>query len=373
VAPRTQLRVAGAATAGGTRDYHARLADRFVGDFRRTLAGDLQVSSLGIGTYLGECDEADDLRYEGAVRDAVAGGINLIDTAINYRCQRSERAVGAALGALAVDGEVRREEIVVCTKGGYIPLDATPPVSRDAYRTYLEREFFAPGVMSPDDVVAGGHCMAPGYLAHQIAASQANLRLATLDVYYLHNPEQQLDAVDRARFRLRLRDAFAQLEERVAAGDIGRYGCATWAGLRSPPDARTHLSLAELVEIATEVGGDDHHFRVVQLPINLAMGEAIRQPTQLLPIKGNRAARLVPLLEAAVALGISVVASATLMQAQLTAGLPPQLAAAFPALHTDAQRAIAFVRALPGVSAALVGMKAGDHLEENLGAVRANG
>jgi aryl-alcohol dehydrogenase-like predicted oxidoreductase len=177
--------------------------------------------------------------------------------------------------------------------------------------------------------------------------------------------------VERARFRERLRDAFALLEERVAAGDVGRYGCATWAGLRSPPDARTHVSLAELVEIATEVGGDDHHFRVVQLPINLAMGEAIRQPTQLLPIKGKRAARLVPLLEAAAALGVSVVASATLMQAQLTAGLPPQLAAAFPALRTDAQRAIAFVRALPGVSAALVGMKTGEHLEENLGAVRA--
>jgi aryl-alcohol dehydrogenase-like predicted oxidoreductase len=363
--------MAGSATAGGTRAYHARLAGRFVDDFRRPLAGELHVSSLGIGTYLGECDEADDARYEAVVRDAVAGGINLIDTAINYRCQRSERAVGAALAAVVAGHGVQREEIVVCTKGGYIPLDGTPPSSRDAYRTYVEREFFAPGVMSPDDVVAGGHCVAPGYLAHQIAASQANLRLTTLDVYYLHNPEQQLDAVDRARFRLRLRDAFALLEERVAAGDVGRYGCATWAGLRSPPDARTHLSLAELVEIAREVAGDDHHFRVVQLPINLAMGEAVRQPTQLLPGKGKQAARTVPLLEAAAELGISVVASATLMQAQLTRELPPQLAAAFPALRTDAQRAIAFVRALPGVSTALVGMKTADHLADNLGAVRA--
>jgi hypothetical protein len=100
------------------------------------------------------------------------------------------------------------------------------------------------------------------------------------------------------------------------------------------------------------------------------MSEAVRQPTQSLPGKRKGTARVVPLLGAAAELGISVVASATLMQAQLTRDLPPQLAAAFPTLRTDAQRAIAFVRSLPGVSAALVGMKAAEHLAENLGAVR---
>ena len=39
---------------------------------------------------------------------------------------------------------------------------------------------------------------------------------------------------------------------------------------------------------------------------------------------------------------------------------------AFPALTTDAARAIAFVRSLPGVSTALVGMKSVEHLDQNL-------
>jgi aryl-alcohol dehydrogenase-like predicted oxidoreductase len=70
-------------------------------------------------------------------------------------------------------------------------------------------------------------------------------------------------------------------------------------------------------------------------------------------------------LDLARELGISVFASASLMQSQLTRDLPPAVKTLFPALSTDAQRAIAFVRSLP-VSTALVGMKTIPHLKENL-------
>jgi aryl-alcohol dehydrogenase-like predicted oxidoreductase len=93
------------------------------------------------------------------------------------------------------------------------------------------------------------------------------------------------------------------------------------------------------------------------------MSEAVRTPTQRL---GTR--RVVPPLHAATELGLSVVASATLMQARLTTDLPAALRDTFPALATDAQRAIAFVRSLPGVSSALVGMRSLDHVSENIAA-----
>ena len=99
------------------------------------------------------------------------------------------------------------------------------------------------------------------------------------------------------------------------------------------------------------------------------MTEAVRAPTQEVRISRG-ATRNVPLVEAAAELGVAVVASATLMQGQLARGLPDQLRAALPHLETDAQRAIAFSRALPGVAAALVGMKRVEHVEENLGAAR---
>jgi aryl-alcohol dehydrogenase-like predicted oxidoreductase len=312
-----------------------------------------------MGTYLGECDDAEDARYVASLEAGIERGLNLLDTAINYRCQRSERAVGLALrDALAANG-TSREEVIVCTKGGYVPLEGQPPESREEYSEYLETEYFKPGIMSRSDLVAGGHCLTAAFLANQIDRSRANIGVECIDIFYLHNPEQQLDTLDRAQFLLALEKAFTELESQVAQGHIATYGCATWNGFRTFAASRNHLSLTELIGVARKVAGGDHHFSVVQLPVNLAMTEAIRAPTQ------SDNGRNVALLDLAQELGISVVASASLMQAQLTTNLPAPVKAMFPLLKTDAQRAIAFVRSLP-VACALVGMKQLDHLDENL-------
>ncbi len=366
--PPATIEIAGRATANGTRRYAERHASRFAPDFYRSFGGDdLSVASIGLGTYLGEANADDDERYAATAKSAMERGINVIDTAINYRCQRSERAIGRAMATVINRTAVSREEIVVSSKGGYIPLDGAPPGSREDYEAYIRHEYIDSGLLSADDIVAGGHAIAPAYLAEQIARSRANLGLRTIDLYYVHNPEQQLDAVSPQLFRERMRAAFQMLEERCASGEIGRYGCATWNGLRTPPGERGHLGLADLVAIATEIAGDAHHFRVVQLPINLAMNEAIRAPTQPLP-----SGAVVSLLQCAAELGVSVVASATLLQAKLANGLPAQLRDALPGLATDAQRAIAFVRSLPVVSTALVGMRSEEHLGENLEGVKAD-
>ena len=353
--------IPGRATAEGTARFEARFVERYADDFYRALGRDgVCVSSVGLGSYLGECDDADDRGYADTARAALERGINLFDTAINYRCQRSERALGRAITNAIHDGMATRDEVVVCTKGGYIPLDGSAPATREEYQEYVAREYLERGIMGPDDVVGGGHCLAPGYLASQLERSRANLGFDAIDVYYVHNPEQQLDAVSLDELFVRLGRAFELLEERCDHDEIGVYGCATWNAFRSPPDARGHLELADLVELAHEVAGDAHHFRVVQLPVNLAFTEAVRAPTQT--VKG----RSMTLLEAAAALGVSVVASASLLQGKLAADLPAQLHDAIPGHATDAQRAIAFVRSLPVISAGLVGMKQIEHLEENL-------
>ena len=82
-APPTRL--AGFATTAGTRKYRARFAAGFARDFFRQFPGGLQASSVGIGTYLGDCTDDDDEQYTAAVRRAVTSGINFLDTAINYR------------------------------------------------------------------------------------------------------------------------------------------------------------------------------------------------------------------------------------------------------------------------------------------------
>jgi aryl-alcohol dehydrogenase-like predicted oxidoreductase len=356
--------IPGAATAAGTRRFASRFRSAFSSDFYRVTLDSLTVASIGMGTYLGECDDAEDDRYVALLAEGIRNGLNLLDTAINYRCQRSERAVRRALEQVVGEGIASRDEIVICTKGGYIPLDGAPPESRARYDAYLAEQYFARGIMKPADVVSGGHCLHPAFIANQIQRSLENLGLETIDLFYLHNPEQELDTVERTKFSALMADAFGQLESEVSAGRIKAYGCATWNGFRVSATHRCHLSLPDLLAIAVETGGKEHHFRAIQLPVNLAMTEAIRSSTQ------SHLGTPASVLDVAATLGISVFASASLMQAQLTRDLPPQVGALFPDLSTDAQRAIAFVRSLP-VASALVGMKTIPHLRENLSAASA--
>jgi aryl-alcohol dehydrogenase-like predicted oxidoreductase len=351
----------GHATPEGTDRYRRRFAAQVAeGHFRRALG--LWLSSIGLGTYLGDEDGRTDRAYCGAVTRAVELGCNVLDSAINYRHQRSERVVGEALRALVQSGRAGRDEIVVATKGGFVPFDGGYPSDP---RAYIEETFIRPGIFRPEDVVAGCHCITPAYLGHQLARSRQNLGLECLDIYYLHNPETQLQEVTREEFRRRMRDAFHALEQAVEEGLIRTYGAATWNGFRQPPSARDYLSLADLVALAREVGGAEHHFRVIQFPHNLGMPEALTRENQR--VDGE----WVSVLEAARRQGILAVASASILQGQAARHLPPALREALPGLSTDAQRAIQFVRSSPGVGVALVGMKQIGHVEENLAAAAA--
>ena len=336
----------GRATAQGTAKFRDA-SGAAPGHFRAAL-GDLQLGSLGIGTYLGRDDAATDAGYAASVRRALQLGINVVDSAINYRNQRSERAVGAALR----ESGVARESIVLCTKGGYLPFDAARPHDM---RGYIEDTYIRPGILRADDIVAGCHAMTPRYLDDQIERSRRNLGVACIDVYYVHNPETQLGEVPRAEFLARLRRAFEALEKACAEGRIAAYGTATWNGYLLEADEEEHLSLAEVLAAARDAGGAQHHFRALQLPFNLEMDEAATKRNQ-----GGRT-----LLEAARDAGLAVFSSASVLQGRLTQRLPQDVRDKLQGLQTDAQRALQFARSTPGITCALVGMKTPAHAEEN--------
>jgi aryl-alcohol dehydrogenase-like predicted oxidoreductase len=354
-APLNDERKSGSATAEGTLRYAARFQGRAAAGHFREIRGGLVLSSIGIGTYLGEPDEATDGAYTDAVVAAIEGGINVVDSAINYRFQRSERAVGEALRELFHKG-YGRDEIMVCTKAGFLTPDGEMPSDPN---TYFSHEFLERGVFRVEDIAAGCHCMAPGYLADQLDRSRHNLGLETIDVFYLHNPETQLSEVSPEEFRRRIREAFLFLEAAVASKQIRAYGMATWNSFREDPKAAGFLSLAEMVTIAKEVAGDDHHFRFVQLPFNLAMPEALTRPNQMVDGRGA------PMVQAARAAGIALVTSAALLQGQLTKNLPAFINSAL-GLKDNASLALQFARSVPGLTTALVGMSQAPHVKANL-------
>jgi len=342
---------------GATQEGTARYAEKFRGQaadghFRHV--GDLVLSSLGIGTYLGPANDSTDASYAAAIVLAAELGINVIDTSINYRLQRSERSVGTALKVLAHKG-ITRDQIVVCTKGGYLTPDGSMPA--DPNRYFFE-EYLQKGIFSAKDIAAGSHCMTPRYLENQLIRSLKNLGVECIDVYYLHNPETQLSEISKPEFLKRVREAFEFLETAVARHRIQFYGLATWNGFRQEKSARDSMQLAELVEIAKEIAGEKHHFRFVQLPFNLAMTEALTLGNQTLGTKEKT------IMETADELGITLIASASLLQGQVAQNLPGFVAEAM-GLENDAERALQFVRSAPGITSALVGMSRTSHVEAN--------
>jgi aryl-alcohol dehydrogenase-like predicted oxidoreductase len=345
------------ATADGTKKYAARFsAHAAAGHFREQQG--LWLSSLGVGTYLGEADEKTDTAYTDAIVAAVEAGANVIDSAINYRFQRSERSIGVALSELLRRG-FSREELLLCTKGGFLTPDGSMPSDANEY---FNREYVESGILREGDVAAGCHSMAPRFLADQLQRSLFNLGVDTVDVYYLHNPETQLGEVPREMFHTRVRTAFEFLESAVASAKIHFYGMATWNTFRQLENEPDYLSLATMESLARDIAGGSHHFRFVQLPCNLGMTEALTRPNQSLD------GRIVPMVEAANKLGITLMASASMLQGKLSGGLPPFVQTAL-GLKTDAERALQFVRSTPGITTALVGMSRAEHVTANLSLV----
>jgi len=350
------MSIQGSATLEGTLRYRERFAANAASGHVRKQQS-IWLSSIGIGTYLGNADGETDARYTAAIARAVELGANVIDTAANYRFQRSERAIGNGLRDLTEAKGFSRNEIVICTKGGYLPFDGAPP--RDM-RRYVEETFVKPGIARFEDIVGGSHCMTPAYLENQLEQSLHNMDLDCVDVYYIHNPESQLGEVSEAEFYARLRTAFEALEKNRTDGKLKFYGVATWNGFRVPPSSGGYHSLSRMVETAREAGGESHGFRFIQLPFNLAMPEALTLSNQV--VDGQP----VSTLEAASTLGISVISSASIFQGRVAQGLPDDLRERLGSLPTDAQTAIQFVRSAPGICTALVGMSRIEHVEENL-------
>lgn len=350
--------IAGHATPAGT----SRFADWAVGKMGvsdghfREFCG-LRLSSLGIGTYLGDVDAETDRLVEDAVFQSVSSGaVNVIDTAINYRLQRAERSVGRAVARLAGSEVAQggREALFVCTKNGYLSSDGELALD---FWSYIHNEFIRPGKLKPDEIAGEAHSMAVPFLRDQLRRSLANLGLECVDLLYLHNAaESWLAELGYRRFIEKLWEVFKAYEDERKKGCVLFYGMATWSCLRVARGDAEHVNLDDVVDVAKGVGGEEHGFRFVQLPFNVAMNEALTQKSQRI------ADEPLTTFEAARELGVGVFTSAPLSQARLlTHKRVPELEG------SKALSLIQFARsAHPAVLAPLIGQKSPGHVKENL-------
>jgi aryl-alcohol dehydrogenase-like predicted oxidoreductase len=347
----------GHATPEGTRRYaeHATSQGRSAAHFK-TFDG-LHLSSIGMGTYLGQPTAEDDLAVENAVYQSVkSGAVNVIDTAINYRAMKSEKSIGKALLRLVKDGVVSRDQVFISTKNGYVTNDGDYPnvdVMEYMYRMYIQ-----PEVIAADDISSGYNVMNPNYLAKCIDRSLMNMHLSTIDLVYIHNAfESWNQDVGRQRFMEMLAKAFEVYEKYRSQNKIRYYGMATWTCFRVPPDSHEHLSLEQAVKAAESVGGKNHGFRFVQLPYNLAYSEALLLRSQSAGSEKN-----LTILEAAARLNVGVFTSIPLFQGRLLGAQIPD----YGGISDPVAKLVQIVRSSPSVIAPLIGQKKAEHVEENL-------
>lgn len=332
---------------------------RYSRDFFR-FNGEFFISSLGLGTFRKEPYREENyvINYKEALKTAIANGINMIDTAINYRYQVSEEEIGETLAELFSEGKVQREGLVIASKAGFLPLEFPFP---DPYQ-WIASEVVDKGLATKEEIVIDQHCMSPAYLRWSVEKSLQNLGIETLDILYLHNPETQLGYVDKQTVYARIKEAFRLFEALVAEGKIRAYGIASWNAFLYEEGHTEYLSLSDIVALAREAGGEGHHFKYVQSPFNMVKHHAYSYANQ----KGPDG-RYYTLMQAAQGLGLNLVASSSLLQMHLFKGKFSQEVRETLGVEslTDVAAALQFARS-GAVLSALFGSIEPTHVKDNL-------
>jgi aryl-alcohol dehydrogenase-like predicted oxidoreductase len=360
--PNEQVLIEGFATEKGTSRY-VRYAVNEKGkpESHFRIFDGLNLSSLGMGTYLGDATDYEDEAIENAIYESIkSGAMNVIDTAINYRAMKSEKSIGRALLRLIRNRIISRDQIFISTKNGYITNDGDFPAV--GMMEYMQKMYISPGLISQSDISASYNVLNPTYIERCIDRSLYNMNLSTIDLVYVHNSfESWYQDVTKEEYIEMLRKVFQVYERYRSKNKIRYYGMATWTCFRVPYGSSEYLSLEEIVNLAQSVNegkSNDHGFRFIQLPYNLAYSEALLLKNQNVGVEKN-----LSILEAASKLNIGVFTSIPLFQGRL-------LHANIPSYNSELTDPVAklvqVVRSTPSVIAPLLGQKKPEHVEQNL-------
>lgn len=322
---------------------------------------DLIFSKLGLGTFNKEPYKEENyvFHYIQSIKESIRLGINFIDTASNYRYGQSEKEIGIALCEMFNNKEVKREELIICSKGGFIQLEY--PFPENPYE-WIEKNIIETGYATKQDIEIDQHCMTSDFLEWSCKKSLENLQVDTLDIYFLHNPEMQFLKLGEKKFYKQIKKIFERFEALADDGLFKCYGVAVWNGFTSQTNEL--ISLEKLVKIAEEVGGTTHRFKYIQAPFNMAKTDIYTRFTQ--SVNGQECT----LLQAAHRLDIGVISSSSLLQMNLfKKSFSPESGVILDesmTLSSDIQLALQFVRSTPGIVSSLFGSIVPLHVKQNV-------
>lgn len=349
--------IAGYANKDATKSFMKQAIKNGIPGSHFKIFDGLYLSSIGMGTYLGELTTVDDEKIENAVYESIKSyAINVIDTALNYRSMKSEKNIGQAIRKLTEEEKISRDEFFVSTKNGYITNDGDYP-GIDVME-YMQRMFIDNEIIQQSEISSGYHVMNPNYIARCIDKSLSNLKLETIDLVYLHNAYESWNRdVSQSRFMEMLSQVFEVYEKYRDNNKIKYYGLATWSCFRVKPDKKDYLLLDDICKLAQKIGGPNNGFRFIQLPFNLVYNEALFLKNQSVENEKN-----LNILNAAEKLNIGIFTSVPLLQGKLFNTKIPEY------INSKSQlvKLIQIIRSAPSIIAPLIGQKQAEHVRENI-------
>lgn len=262
--------IQGHCTKEGSLEYFSRIFGSDNENATNEL-DEIKISRIGFGSY--RVSRGNSI-FANAIEKSLLGGVNLIDTSSNYGDGSSESLIGDVISNLIENNKLKREEVFIVTKIGYIQgknLELVESFEKDGNSfpevTYYDSNCF--------------HCISPDFLKDQIERARKRLGVFTIDALLLHNPEYFL--MDRQKHNVsqekashdyydRIKRAFEFLEEMRMNGIIRYYGISSNT-FPSEENSYTHTSLTKVHEIALEIQKKKNlkstGFRIIQFPANL--------------------------------------------------------------------------------------------------------
>ena len=356
--------IPGHCTMMASKQYAASFGkDCAEGHYSDFLNVHLRLSSIGIGTFPGAPTDEVDAQYAEIIARALSNGINVVDTGAHYRYGRSPAAVGAGVKK-ALETGVKREQVFLVSKGGFLSFRDGPPPDLQAW---FQGEIVAKGLGRMEDLTQA-HCISPEYIGFQLELSRQLMGVETLDAFLIDQPEVHIPVIGKDQLNRKLEKVFMVLEQAVKDNKLRYYGISTFNGFRAETDDPLFQSITSMQghaeRAARAIWKDDqakHQFKVVQMPFNQVMQEGFTRFSQTTG-QGNVGSTI----QAAHQLGVYLMASHTLFKGHLASQAMDAVTQAMPMLENDAQRAIQFNRSTPGVGTTLVGVSTPVHLEDIL-------
>ncbi|OGI02060.1 MAG: hypothetical protein A2104_02600 [Candidatus Melainabacteria bacterium GWF2_32_7] len=248
-------------------------------DFNYNTLGktDLLVSEIGFGA--GKIDIRSPLNRD-ALKKALLSGINLINTSSNYTDGNSEILIGEVLAEIVNANLISRESLVVVTKVGLLQ-----GKNYDLSQERKEENFPFPDVIEIEKGFE--YCIHPEFIEDQVKRSLERLKLKTIDVYLIQEPEYYLrwaknKNIDKKnaenKLYAQIKKTFEYLEKEVQKGRIKHYGISSNTFTKDN-DNYDYISLEKIFAIANEIS-PYNHFDVIEFPMNLFEKEAVLKTNQ---------------------------------------------------------------------------------------------